>query len=275
MNKEQFFNLMKSKGRTNLDDNDYFAYQLGQSARPKTIKQQTAIQQQKIINQIKQAGKLTINKTPAPRVGANNTMTYEKFAKFRKMNGESSSKYAYNTWLRKHGYLNDPSSETDKSNENVHHNEIGGHGIKKNIPSDVHNKVVGKSTQNHIPPPKKIINNRENSAVSDPGNSPEYRDMLEHWDYKNFIRAQQGLEPLPKPVMPEKQSQNTQMLGSQNTPIKLNPQQTPIQQPKIITPMSATPKQRMQVSATDTGKDPSEIVVGEQPPQRNNRRMIM
>ena len=272
MNKEEFFKLMRSRGRTNLDDNDYFAYQLGMSARPQTVRQQTAVQQQNIMNQIRQAGKLTVKKLPPPpKAGANNTMTYQKFATFRKMNGEPSSKYAYNMWLRKHGYLNNPSSETDKSNENVHHNEIGGHSIKKNIPSDVHNNVVGKSTQKHIPPPKKIINNRENSAVSDPANSVEYRDMLEHWDYKNFLRAQQGLEPLPKPVMPVKQAQNVQTLGSQNTPIILNPQQTPIQQ----TPIPATPKQRMQVSANDNSKDPSEIVVGEQPPQKITRRMIM
>jgi hypothetical protein len=31
----------------------------------------------------------------------------------------------------------------------------------------------------------------------------------------------------------------------------------------------------MQVSANDNSKDPSEIVVGEQPPQKITRRMIM
>jgi hypothetical protein len=161
MDKQQFFNTMKSMGRTDLDDNDYFAYQLGLKrgnpmSRTASIRQQTALQQQNIANQIKKASNPVKSKLPnPPRQGANNIMTYEQFASMRQRSFQDATKTAYNHWLSKFGHLHDSSkSETEKHNQNIHNNNVGGQGIKKNVPSEVHNNVVGKGVSTQIPLPK-------------------------------------------------------------------------------------------------------------------------
>jgi hypothetical protein len=165
MDKQQFFNMMKSMGRTDLDDNDYFAYQLGLKrgapmSRTAAIRQQTALQQQQIANQIKKAGMATRTKRKLPdppRQGANNTMTYEQFANMRKRNFQDATKTAYNHWLSKFGHAHDSAqSETEKHNQNIHNNKVGGQGIKKSVPSEVHNNIVGKGVNKQIPLPKNV-----------------------------------------------------------------------------------------------------------------------
>jgi len=163
MDKQQFFNLMKSMGRTDLDDNDYFAYQLGLKrgnpmSRTASIRQQTALQQQKIANQINKASNPVKSKLPnPPRQGANNIMTYEQFASMRKRNFQDATKTAYNHWLSQNGHLHDSSkSESEKHNQNIHNNKVGGQGIKKNVPSEVHNNVVGQGVSKEIPLPKNV-----------------------------------------------------------------------------------------------------------------------
>ena len=165
MDKQQFFNMMKSMGRTNLDDNDYFAYELGikrsnPMSKTATAKQQTALQQQNIANQIRKASNpiKSNNKLPnPPRQGANNIMTYEQFANMRKINFQDATRTAYNNWLTQFGHLHDSSkSESEKHNQNIHNNNIGGQGIKKNVPSEVHNNVVGKGVSTQIPLPKNV-----------------------------------------------------------------------------------------------------------------------
>ena len=283
MNKAQFFNFMKSKNRV-PDDNDYFAYQFGltRGGNRLTTKEKIALNRKKLVDQINKAsqGKSTNTQATTGKTSGNTTQlppgvkSFEQYAAERMVSWRSTTKHDYEQYLASKGITQH--SETNKHNHIINKNNQGGKGLAGGgIHTDIHNKVIGKkfhdekkSTEAPVTPePTPVI--REDPSVSDKFNTPEYRDILEKWDYTNFQRKQQGLEPLPKPPPPaEKPAQNVQVLGSQNAPQAqiLTPGAPPAQTPPI--------KQRMQVSATDGSKDPSQIIVGQQPPQ-GNRRMIV
>ena len=280
MNKAQFFNFMKSKNRV-PDDNDYFAYQFGltRGGNRLTTKEKIALNRKKLVDQINKAsqGKSTNTQATTGKTSGNTTQlppgvkSFEQYAAERMVSWRSTTKHDYEQYLASKGITQH--SETNKHNHIINKNNQGGKGLAGGgIHTDIHNKVIGKKFHDEkksteAPKPAPVI--REDPSVSDKFNTPEYRDILEKWDYENFQRKQRGEEPLPKPLPPaEKPSENVKTLGSQNTPKAqiLSAGSTPAQAPPI--------KQRMQVSADDGSKDKSEIIVGQQPPQ-NTRRMIV
>jgi hypothetical protein len=124
-------------------------------------------QQQKIANEIQQAGKnptpptagttsgTTPNTTPGttpgttpPTVDHHPTNPYMSWAEFqgnRSSMGIGVNQHDYDIYVRAHGGITND-SDHEKSNQQIHKNEIGGKSLEKGIPDHTHDKIVGKIT---------------------------------------------------------------------------------------------------------------------------------